>query len=198
MIAFLDGRLASKQPGRAVLDVHGVGYEVAIPISTLERLPDEDAPCRLLTHLHVREDTQELFGFLTEVERELFRLLLSVSGIGPRTAMSVLSGMPARDFKAALVNGDVKRLSSISGIGKKTAERLVLELRDKIPAGEALEAAAGAPVSPVDARQRDAILALVSLGYKQADAQKRVADTAAKLAPDTPVEELIRRSLGRG
>ena len=199
MIAFVEGVLVEKQPARAVLDVNGVGYELAIPLSTFDRLPDENARCRLLTHFHVREDAHELFGFLTEGERQLFRMLLAVSGIGPKTAMSALSGLPARDFRAAIVGGDIKRLSSISGIGKKTAERMVVELRDKLSAGEALEAVTGgAPATPGDVRQRDAILALVSLGYKQADAQKRVAETAEKIGRDAPVEELIRRSLGRG
>jgi Holliday junction DNA helicase RuvA len=199
VITFVEGMLVEKQPGRAVMNVHGVGYELAIPLSTFDRLPDENQPCRLLTHFHVREDAQELFGFLTEGERQLFRMLLAVSGIGPKTAMSALSGLPARDFRAAIVGGDIKRLSSISGIGKKTAERMVVELRDKLSAGEALEAVTGgAPATPGDLRQRDAILALVSLGYKQADAQKRVVETAEKLGPAAPVEELIRRSLGRG
>ena len=155
MITFVEGVLVEKQPGRAVMNVHGVGYELAIPLSTFDRLPDENQPCRLLTHFHVREDAQELFGFLSEGERQLFRMLLAVSGIGPKTAMSALSGLPARDFRAAIVGGDIKRLSSISGIGKKTAERMVVELRDKLSAGEALESVTGgAPATPGDLRIR--------------------------------------------
>lgn len=198
MIAFLEGILVEKQPTRAVLNVNGVGYEVAIPLSSFDRLPDENAACKLLTHFHVREDAQELFGFATEAERHLFRLLLSVSGIGPKTAMSALSGLSPRDIKAAIVEGDIKRLSSISGIGKKTAERMVVELRDKLSAGEALEAVAGglAP-APGDVKLRDAIMALISLGYKQAEAQKRVQDASAKAGHGASVEELIRLSLGR-
>ena len=198
MITFLQGLLAGKEPTRAVIDVNGVGYEVTIPLSSYERLPAVDAPCRLLTHFHVREDAQELYGFATAAERELFRLLLAVSGIGPKTAMNALSGMSVREMKAAIVTSDVKRLTRIPGIGKKTAERIVLELKDKIDPGEALEAASGgAAAAPADLKQRDAILALVSLGFKQADAQKRVLDAAAQAGRDVPVEELIRRSLGR-
>jgi len=198
VISFLEGVLVQKQPTRAVLNVHGVGYEVAIPLSSYDRLPDENSACRLLTHFHVREDAQELFGFATEAERGLFRLLLSVSGIGPKTAMSALSGLSARDIKAAVVQGDIKRLSSISGIGKKTAERLVLELKDKLSAGEALEAVAGGPdAAPGDVRLRDAMMALISLGYKQAEAQQRVQDASAQAGRTASVEELLRRALGR-
>lgn len=198
MITFLQGILAEKQPTRAVVDVQGIGYEVTIPLSSYDQLPAVNERCRLLTYFHVREDAQELYGFATDGERELFRLLLAVSGIGPKTAMNALSGLSVREMKAAVVGGDVKRLSSVSGIGKKTAERIVLELKDKIPHGEALEATAGgAAANPADLKQRDAILALVSLGFKQAEAQKRVLDAAEKAGADAPVEELIRRSLGR-
>ena len=198
MITFLQGMLAEKEPSRAVINVGGVGYEVWIPLSSYDRLPPVDAEVKLLTYHHVREDAQVLYGFAAEAERDLFNRLLDVSGIGPKLALAVLSGMSVREVKAAIVAGDSKRLSGISGIGKKTAERIVVELKDKISAGEALEATAGADdAMPGDQRLRDTVLALVSLGYKQVDALK-MARAAAELAgPDAPVEDLIRRSLAR-
>lgn len=196
MISHLEGTLVEKNPTRIVVDVGGVGYDVFIPLSSYDRLPEAGERCRILTHHHVREDAHTLFGFATEAERDLFRRLLDVSGIGPKTALCALSGLAVRDLKAAVVTGDVKRLSSISGIGKKTAERIIVELRDRIKPGEALEAVAGAAEpSPEDARLRDAILALVSLGYKQADALKRVQAAAAKLPAESTVEDLVRRAL---
>ena len=199
MITFLQGILVDKIPTCAVINVGGVGYEVFIPMSSFDRLPAVEAEVKLLTYHHVREDAQSLFGFYTEAERNLFDRLLSVSGIGPKLALAVLSGMSVREIKTAIVSGDIKRLSGISGIGKKTAERMIVDLKDKISAGEALEAAAGIDDSmPGDVRLRDTVMALISLGYKQADALK-MARTAADLAgPDAAVEDLIRRSLSRG
>ena len=196
MITFLQGTLVEKQPTRVVLDVHGVGYELFIPLSSFDRLPDENAPCRLLTHDHLREDLHNLYGFVTEAERSLFEMLLGISGIGPKTALSALSGLSVRDLKAAVVGGDVKRLSSISGVGKKTAERIVVELRHKLSAGDALEAVAGAPEAlPGDLRTRDALLALISLGYKQMDAQQRVREILPRLKPAATVEDVVRAAL---
>ena len=196
MITFLAGTLVEKQPTRVVLDVHGVGYEVYIPLSSFDRLPAESLPCRLLTHDHLREDLHNLYGFVTEGERTLFELLLGISGVGPKTALSALSGLSVRDLKAAVVEGDVKRLSSISGVGKKTAERIVVELRHKLSAGDALEAVAGAAEAlPGDLRTRDAMLALIALGYKQADAQQRIRDILPKLKPAATVEDVVRSAL---
>ncbi len=196
MITFLEGLLVSKAPGRAVLNVGGVGYEVFIPLSSFDRLGPEGRPCRLLVYDYIREDQHSLFGFVSEAERRLFVLLLGVSGIGPRLAMTVLSGLSARDLVAAVGAGDVQRLSSITGIGKKTAERLVVELRDKLSAGEVLEAAA--PASPGgDRRLRDAVLALVSLGYKQAEAQTMAAAALGGGPPDITVEAIVRKALTR-
>ena len=179
MIAFVEGIVAEKQPTRVVVNVHGVGYEAHIPLSSYDRLPREGEAVRLLTVLVVREDGQWLYGFMTEAERQLFTLLNTVSGIGPKTALGALSGLPVRELKAAIVAGDLKRLSSISGIGKKTAERIALELRDRIGDAEALEAIAGNEPAPHDLKLRDVALALVSLGYKQADARKMVEDAGA-------------------
>src|SRR5210317_1724600 len=122
MITFLEGQLDRKQPTRIILNVGGVGYEVFIPLCSYDRLPNEGAACRILTYHHITDADQRLFGFLDEEERDMFTRLLTISGIGPRLAISALSGLPVRELKTALVNGDVKRISSISGIGKKTAE----------------------------------------------------------------------------
>lgn len=196
MITFLEGQLVEKQPTRIVMNVGGVGYEVFIPLSSYDRLGAPNSTCKILTHHYVREDAQILYGFVTSGERRLFELLLTISGIGPKIALSALSGMSVRELKAAVVENDVKRLNSISGVGRKTAERMVIELRDKLSEGEALEAMAGGDeAGPQDLRMRDAVLALISLGYKQVDAQKMVRQAIADDAGDANVEELVRRAL---
>lgn len=196
MIVFLDGVLEEKEPTRAVVNVGGVGYEAAIPLSSYDRLPAAGQRVRLLTVLVVREDAHLLFGFMTAEERELFGLLTSVNGIGPKLGLAVLSGLSVRDLRAAIAAGDVKRLSGISGIGKKTAERLVLEMRDKLGKGEIAAAlTAGHAAGPADAKLRDAYLALVSLGYKPADAQRMVKDVAGQIAPDATLEDMLRQVL---
>jgi Holliday junction DNA helicase RuvA len=173
-----------------------VGYEVLIPISSYDRLPAPEKPCHILTHDYIREDQHTLFGFMTEQERDLFLRLLAVSGVGPKIALSALSGMSVRDFKRAIVEGDVKRLSSISGIGKKMAERIAVELKHKITAGEALEATSDQPEELAqDARVQDAVMALTSLGYKQADAWKMVQRALKHLKDEHAVEDLIRLAL---
>ena len=142
MITFLQGKLVEALPTQVVVEVNGVGYEVLIPLSSFDKLPAPGQPVKLLTQLIVREDAHILYGFATAAERDLFRLLINnVSGIGPKTALNILSGMNAVAFRGAVANGDVKSLSQISGVGKKTAERIVVELRDKIGAAGALEAA---------------------------------------------------------
>lgn len=193
MITFLDGILDEKQPTRIVMNVGGVGYEVLVPLSSLDRLPPEGEACRILIYHHITDVSQALFGFCSKEERSMFTLLLGVSGIGPKIAVSALSGLSVRELKVALIESDVKRISSIPGIGKKTAERVIVELRDKFSAGDAFEAIAGADAEPGDHRLRDAALALISLGYKQDDARKMV--KALKLEPSTSVETLIRMAL---
>lgn len=193
MITFLEGILEEKQPGRAVINVGGVGYEVLVPLSSFDRLPPEGAKTRILIYHHITEVSQVLFGFATDDERRMFTLLLGVSGVGPKIAVSALSGLSVREIKTALIESDVKRLSSISGIGKKTAERIIVELRDKFSSGEALEAVVGSDDLPGDVRLRDAALALISLGYKQDDARKMV--KALKLEAATSVEDLVRMAL---
>ena len=198
MITFLQGTLVEKEPDRAVINVGGVGYEVLIPLSSYDRLPMAESPVKLLTYHHVREDAQILYGFATEAERDMFNRLLSVSGVGPKLALTALSGLSVRELKVSIVGADIKRLSGISGIGKKTAERMVVELKDKFSAGEALEATAGVDETmPGDVRLRDTVMALISLGYKQVEALKLARAAAEKLGPDAPVEDLIRRSLAR-
>lgn len=196
MITFLEGVLVEKQPGRAVINVGGVGYEVFIPLSSFERLPPEGAACKVLTYHHVREDAQELFGFATEGERRLFHLLYSVSGVGPKTALGVLGGLSVRDIKKAIAEGDAKRLATVKGLGRKTAEKIIVELKDKLTEGEMLEATVAAePGSAEEMRTRDAILALVSLGYKQADALKMIKEVLPNVSAETTVEELVRKAL---
>lgn len=193
MITFLDGILEEKQPARVVMNVGGIGYEVAVPLSCFDRLPSEGEKARLLIYHHITDSSQALFGFSADEERRLFTMLLGVSGVGPKIAVSALSGLSVRELKTALVEGDVKRISSISGIGKKTAERVIVELRDKFSGGETLEALAGAEAEPGDHRLRDAALALVSLGYKQEDARKMIKKAAND--PSASVEDLIRKAL---
>ncbi|MGE4488020.1 MAG: Holliday junction branch migration protein RuvA [Kiritimatiellales bacterium] len=194
MITFLDGILEEKQPARVVVNVGGVGYEVLVPLSSFDRLPPEGEKARVLIYHHITEVSQVLFGFATDDERRMFLMLLGVSGVGPKIAVSALSGLSVRELKAALIDGDVKRISSISGIGKKTAERIIVELRDKFSTGESLEALSGTEEeAPGDTRLRDAAMALIALGYKQDDARKMV----KKVADDTnaSVEDLIRMAL---
>ena len=198
MITFLDGKLITALPTQAIVDVGGVGYEVFIPLSSYDKLPAAGQGIRILTHLHVREDAQILYGFMTAAERDLFRLLVNnVSGIGPKLALAVLSGMSVNNFKAAVVNSDVASLSKISGLGKKTAERIVLELKDKLGVAAAWEAASAmhAP-TPEQEKANEAVLALIALGYKQIDAHKTVRELQEK-GEAKPAEELVKLALKR-
>jgi Holliday junction DNA helicase RuvA len=196
MITFLDGKLTAALPTQAIVDVNGVGYEVFIPLSSYDKLPAVGQPLRILTHLHVREDAQILYGFMTAAERDLFRLLVNnVSGIGPKLALAVLSGMSVNNFKTAVVNSDVAMLSKISGLGKKTAERIVLELKDKVGVAAAWEAASAthAP-TPEQERVNEAVLALIALGYKQVEAHRVVRELQEK-ERDKSAEELVKLAL---
>ncbi len=193
MIARLRGKVIEAYPNRLVVDVHGVGYEVFIPLSTFDRLhAAEGLEVDLRTHLHFSQLGQKLFGFASEEERDVFLLLIDrVSGVGPTMAVSVLSGMDVTRFKQAVVAGDVVGLSKLKGVGKKTAERIVLELKDKVGVTETWQDAAAGQVT---ASAADAELALIALGYKQVDARKALrrildADAAA------PTEALIRGAL---
>ena len=197
MITFLHGRLTLALPTQATIDVNGVGYEVFIPLSSYDKLPAPGQTIEILTHLHVREDAQVLYGFMTAAERDLFRLLVNhVSGIGPKLALAVLSGMSVANFKAAVVNSDVASLSKISGLGKKTAERIVLELKDKVGVAAAWEAASAthAP-TPEQEQANEAVLALIALGYKQVDAHKTVRDLQEREGAGKTAEELVKLAL---
>src|SRR3984893_11186299 len=196
MIAFLEGELAEAWPTQVVISVQGVGYLVQIPISSFDHLPPVGQRVRLLTHLVVREDAHLLFGFASSAERDLFRLLLQhVTGVGPKIALAVLSGMSVAQFKSAVVNGEVNALAKVSGIGKKTAERIILELKDKVGVTAAWELAAS-DRSDQQTKMADAVFALLSLGIKQVEAQKAVREILSEgKAEDINMEELVRRAL---
>jgi Holliday junction DNA helicase RuvA len=199
MITYLDGKLATALPTQATVDVGGVGYEVFIPLSSYDKLPSPGERIRILTHLHVREDSQMLYGFMTPAERDLFRLLVNhVSGIGPKLALAVLSGMSVNNFKNAVVNSDVASLSKISGLGKKTAERIVLELKDKVGVAAAWEAASAAHApTPEQEQANEAVLALIALGYKQIEAHKAVRELQEKERDIKSAEDLVKLALKR-
>ena len=195
MIAFLQGKLAEATPTSVVIDCHGVGYQVFIPVSSYDKLPAAGGDVKLLTYHHVngQDGTQQLFGFATTTEREMFLLLISISGIGPKLACNILSSASVTGLRNAIAAGDTKTLSSLRGIGKKTAERLVVELKDKVGAETALTQKPG--VSP---KLSDAAQALVALGYKQVDAQRAVLAAGEALGTEASVEELVRAALRSG
>ncbi|MGH9942780.1 MAG: Holliday junction branch migration protein RuvA [Pyrinomonadaceae bacterium] len=203
MIAHLTGTLLAKQATSVILDVGGVGYEVTIPVSTFYDMDDAGAQVSLRVYTHVREDALQLFGFRSARERELFTLLISVSGIGPKSAIAMLSGMSADEIISAIRSNNLARLTSIPGVGKKTAERMVIELRDKMAAlsSPALEEqlaarAAGAPSAAAteDTLREDALSALVNLGYQRAAAEKAVTQ-AMQEGGELSVELVLRRTL---
>ena len=196
MITFLEGTLVEALPTQIVVGVQGVGYQVLIPLSSFDKLPAPGAPVKILTHLQVREDAHVLFGFMSAAERDLFRLLVHhVSGIGPKLALAVLSGMSVTNFKSAVVGSATDAIAKVKGVGKKTAERIVLELKDKVGVAAAWEAASAAHApSAEEAHVNDAVLALISLGYKQVDAHKAV-KIALAAGGDSTTEVLVRQAL---
>ena len=199
MISFLKGTLSEALPTQVVIDVNGVGYEVLIPLSSFDKLPSPGGEVKLLTHLAIRDDAHVLYGFSSETERDLFRQLIRhVTGIGPKIALNVLSGTTPTSFQAAVANGDVMALSGISGVGKKTAERIVVELRDKLGDGMVIDSGSGAPISAEDQKMADAIAALEALGSKPKAAQEAIRVAIAMLGPDKPVDELVRAALKKG
>jgi Holliday junction DNA helicase RuvA len=200
MIGFLRGKLVEALPTQVTVEVHGVGYEALIPLSSFDKLPAPGNEVKLLTHLAVREDAHVLYGFMTAAEREMFRLLINtVSGIGPKIALNVLSGMNVTALRGAVSNGDVKTLSQISGIGRKTAERIVVELKDKIGAAGAWEAlSAQRGLSEDDQKVNDAVLALMALGFKQIEAHDSVRAALSAQGQQATVEDLVRASLKKG
>ena len=197
MIAHLSGTVLLKQPNLVVIDVAGVGYEVTIPVSTFYEIGEVGEPIALRVHTHVREDVIQLFGFRTGREKDLFLRLTSVSGIGPKLAVTILSGMSPEELIPAIRTNDLARLTSIPGIGKKTAERLVIELRDKMAAfaGPEMEAAMAArAASGGDAVRGDTVEALITLGYQKAQAEKAVAKVLEQ-GTDESIENVLRQSL---
>jgi len=195
MIGFLTGSLIEKSPTQVVLDVSGIGYEIAIPLSTFEKLTSTNERCALFTHLHVREDVLQLYGFATKDEKQLFQHLISVTGVGPKLALSVLSGCTVEGFCRYIQNNEIASLTAIPGIGKKTAERLVMELRDRLAHFKPAES--GRARTKVDRVEEEAILALVSLGYPRAAAEKALAAVIAEGQGGLAVEDLIKQALRR-
>ncbi|HVP43676.1 MAG TPA: Holliday junction branch migration protein RuvA, partial [Terriglobales bacterium] len=189
MIAHLRGRLVAKHPNQAVVDCAGVGYDVAISVPTFSDLPNVGAEVSFFIHTHVREDALALYGFLRSEEKRLFERLIGVSGIGPKLAITILSGMPAEEMVAAIRGNAVARLTRIPGIGKKTAERMVLELRDK------LEAFAAAPVRAVSPVEEDVLSALLNLGYQRPAAEKAIAAAAGANGKSASFETLFKQAL---
>lgn len=195
MIAFIEGVVEEKNPARVVINAGGVGYEINITLNTYEDLPPVGQRTRLCVYHCVREDDEMLYGFSNKDERAMFTLLIGVSSIGPATALGILSGLPLASLRAAIASEDVKRLSTIKGVGKKTAERIIVELKDKMPPLAEAEERAGAALSDEERVLNDAVLALVALGYRNAEAYamvKRVINDADELLT---IEEVVRRSL---
>jgi holliday junction DNA helicase RuvA len=202
MIAALTGRLAHKAPSHVTLDVHGVGYEVFIPLSTFYALPEINESASLSVHTHLREDAIQLYGFVTALEKDSFILLTGISGIGPKLALSVLSALNVPDLVSAIQAGDVEKLASVPGIGKKTAARIALELKDKVERLHVTPSPVPQAVSgPLGRLQDDALSALVNLGYKAADVKHAITRVAGTKPDAPPLKELIRevlKDLARG
>jgi holliday junction DNA helicase RuvA len=192
MIALLEGTLVEKAPGSAVISAAGVGYAVSIPLSTFDTLPVAGETARVFTYLHVREDALQLFGFGTREERSTFKKMIAISGVGPKLALAILSSMPPSELVVAIETGQTGRLNKISGVGKKTAERLVLELKGKL--GE-VDISALAVESGGAPRNEEAVAALISLGFSRALAEKAVVTTAKKAGEKLNTSELVRRAL---
>jgi len=195
MIALLKGTLVEKQPNRLIVDVRGVGYEVQVPLSTFYHLPDPGCEVMLRVYTHVREDTLALFGFLTTLEQQIFERLIAISGIGPKLALAVLSGMESRDLVRAVQSGDSARLTTIPGVGRKTAERITLELRDRLAKLAMPPAAEGAGGAAAEGDvSGDLLSALLNLGYHRPLAERAV-DAALRGAGDRSFESLLKQAL---
>ncbi|MBW2690274.1 MAG: Holliday junction branch migration protein RuvA [Deltaproteobacteria bacterium] len=194
MIALLTGQLAYRSPEQIIVDVAGVGYRLKIPLSTFYALP-ENGQVQLQIHTHVKEDAINLYGFSSTIEKDLFTLLISVSGVGPKLAITILSHIPSADLAMALSQGDIPRLIAIPGIGKKSAERLVLELQDKATAYaiSASITAPGSDISTADDSHKDALSALVNLGYKETLAKRALINS--QLAPEASLEDILKAAL---
>jgi len=194
MIDFVAGTLASKKPTEAVVEANGLGYRLIISTTTYEKLPDTGKPVRILCHLHVREDAMLLFGFASEAERVVFHLLLSVSGVGPKLALAALSALSPDEIRDRIVAGDAAMLTRIPGIGRKTAERLVVDLRDRFDSAELVSHTASDP-TPGSSARRDAVSALEALGLSRSAADKSVRDVMRLHPGVDSAEEMIRLAL---
>jgi Holliday junction DNA helicase RuvA len=195
MIAFLRGRIVDKQPNRIIIDIQGVGYDVHVPLSTFYEIGEVGTDIALRVHTHVREDALQLYGFLTELERQLFERLIAISGIGPKLAIAVLSGMDPRDLVTAVQRADIARLTGIPGVGKKTAERIVLELKDRLTQIVMPAAADTAPLaSGADRLRADLLSALQNLGYHRPQAEKAI-EAAVKSMTDATFEQALKSAL---
>jgi Holliday junction DNA helicase RuvA len=193
VIAFLRGRILDKQPNRLTVDVNGVGYDVAVPLSTFYGLGEAGAEVSLRVHTHVREDAIALFGFASRLEQELFERLIAISGIGPKVALAVLSGIEPAELTRAIERADLARLTAIPGVGKKTAERIVLELKDRLPRAPVAPAAVGG-VRDAGVLRDEVLSALVNLGYHRPLAEKAV-ESAVKATPDGNFERTLKQAL---
>jgi Holliday junction DNA helicase RuvA len=193
VIAHLRGRLFEKHPNRIVVEVSGVGYDISVPLSTFYGLGEPGSEIALRIHTHVREDALQLFGFATNVEQQLFERLISVSGIGPKVSLAVLSGIEPSDLIRAIERGDIARLTAIPGVGKKTAERIVLELKDRLPRA-AIGAGADAASAAAPEVKDDVLSALINLGYHRPLAEK-AADSAVKGIPGGDFERTLKQAL---
>ena len=193
MIAQISGKLAQKQPGEVVIDVGGVGYQVFIPLNVFYRLPEIGAPLSLQVHTHVREDALQLFGFHDLAEKQVFLLLTAVSGIGPRLALNILSGIAAEDLARALKNGDQIRLVAIPGVGRKLAERMIVELKDRFASLAPLSADSATAPEASSQKMQDAVSALINLGYKKPEIEKTVREVLKNDA--LSLEDVLRETL---
>ena len=193
MIAYLRGELLDKKPGSIIVDVNGVGYALTIPVSTYSDLPEIGVEVEIQVHTHVREDTLALYGFHTDEEKEIFERLITVSGVGPRLAVTVLSGLPVDDLIDAIRAGDAKRLTRIPGVGRKTGERIILDLQDKVSRDLAAEAVASVS-TPGAAIERDVISAMVNLGCSQ-DAAEKAVDAARNRGAELEFDTLFRTAM---
>ncbi|PYR95015.1 MAG: Holliday junction branch migration protein RuvA [Acidobacteria bacterium] len=191
MIARLKGTLVEKAPTRLIIDVAGVGYDVLVPLSTFYGIGDAGADVTLRVHTHVREDVIALYGFGSAIEQDLFERLITISGIGPKLALAVLSGIDAGELVRAIRSQDVARLTKIPGVGKKTAERIGLELKDRLPSALQPAGATAVQASPDDQLRDDLLSALTNLGYQRVAAEKAI-DAVLKRTPDAPFEQLVR------
>ena len=198
MIVYLNGILAEKTPANVIVECCGVGYEALIPLSTFDRLPASGEKVKLFTYHAVREDDEILFGFFTPEERDMFIKVTAVSGVGPKTALAVLSGFTIGDLQLAIAQGDAKRIATVKGVGKKTAERIVIELKDKVNPIEALANSTVASTGAQRAVLRDAMLALTALGFSDDKARKMVSDVLEAYPDVADTETVIKKALGGG